>query len=209
MMLKLRLFIMLLILIVASCKKPTKNLNKLNDLPYIIPAMSGVSAEMLTKNISLTNSGSTDIIFTGMGSTRFTSNHTNLKVEIVNPDIRIYGSVLVDSIYSDTLSVSQAIQMHNRSSGINFSRLDTNLYADGYSSNSQSAITGSLVDERIVTIHLKEKSVLNGGALQMDIEQGALARIQQTYIAFKNVKTDVIFVMDIEKSYELKDIKCL
>jgi len=193
-----------------SCSKE-KRIENRNELPFTIHAMSGVSSESQTKEISFNKKNGIDVVFKCSGTTRFTTSYTSLWVEIINPDIEIIASTQIDSLYRDSLSWGDPTktELHNRTNGMNFYKLDTILIATGFDDSSIDTKPFSSVADREVMIHIQNKERFSGGNFPMDIEQGALKRINDGFIGFRCVKTGRVFMVEIEKSYTLKSISLI
>jgi hypothetical protein len=185
-------------------------MNRKNNFPIVLPAQSGVPLGARTKEISLKNKKEVDLVFTCDGTTRYTSSNTYLRVEIINPDIEIFSSTVVDSVYKDTIIRGNSIGLeeHNRPIGKNFYRLDTNTTAKGFLNVDFDKNEQTTSSDRKIIVHSKIKEYFDGGTLPTDLEYGALKRKDSTFIGFINTKTNCVYAIEVKGSYTLKTL-CL
>jgi hypothetical protein len=202
--------ITLIILVLASaCTKEKVVMESIqNNLPVYLPAMSGVHPSKQTKDISLYGI-ITDLTFTATGTTRFTSRRKKLWIDIINPEVEIFGEVQIDSLFRDTVyfNLAKRLGINNYDPGINFYALDTVVMATGLDSTATNFAGLPTISERKIYVHKQDKEIFNGNNIPKDVEQGTMKGVNKVIIGFKNIKTNEVFVMEIEGDYTLKSLK--
>ncbi len=180
-----------------------------NQLPFTLSTASNIANNEQTKGLFFYDQFEMDVIFRSIGVLNSTSERSRLWVEIKNPDLKMFASTRIDSLFGDTINVGniRVLEIHNRADGKNFYKLDTSLLAWSFLYSELDTERPDLNSNTIVTAHIKLKETYTGNNFAYDVERGALKRKNQDYIGFKNIKDGNLFFIELEDRYTLKSIE--
>ena len=211
-------FILASCLLIGSCCKNPIDINggidferitERNQLPYTLPTDNNIADASQTKEIFFYNENSIDIVFRSIGVNDANSSNTKLWVQIINPDIKVFADVQIDSFYIDTLFIGgqPILEVHNRDIGTNFFEMDTALLALPFTYNQLDDYRPRLFDQTVATVHVKFNERLNSDSIRYDVERGVLKRKNHEYVGFKNTVNGDVFFIELENRYTLKSIE--
>ncbi len=215
-----RLFLFLVVLLgVSSCCKheidpkpiavPLANGTLENQLPHTLLTVSNTATEDQTKSIFFYDKNVVDLVFRSIGVEDANSSNTKLWVQIVNPDIKVFADVQIDSFFADTSSFggSPILEVHNRDTGSNFYEMDTALLALPFTFNQLENYRPRLFDQTVATVHVKFNERLRSDSIRYDVERGVMKRKNSEYVGFKNIENGDVFFIELEGRYTLKSIE--
>ena len=205
-----------ILLLNACCKEPFEFKKKAvlerateeNQLPHSLPILSNVANDEQTKGIFFYNGEDYDVVFRSIGVKDTSTENTKLWVQVLNPDIKVFADVEVNTFYGDTVLVGSTsiLEIHNRDVGNNFYQMDTALLALPFTDSLLDTWRPRLLDQSIATVHVQFKESFNTAGLRYDIERGVLKRKNNEYVGFKNTVTGDVFFVELANRYTLKSI---
>lgn len=214
---KLILFLLSCFLVSACCKETSKDaiedqfvkITERNALPYTLPILNRVADDSQTRGLFFYDHLKMDVVFRSIGVSTFSSDRARLWVEIKNPDLRMFASTQLDSLFADSIWVgsTKVEEVHNRETGGTFYKLDTALLGTPFSYSQLNSYRPALNENTIVTAHIKLQEIDTFNKFAYDLERGALKRKSLDYIGFKNIKDGYLFFIELENRYTLKSIE--
>ncbi len=205
------------LLVTGCCKEANKDeiknqfikITERNELPFTLSIESNIANDEQTKGIFFYDRYEMDVVFRSIGVLNATSERARLWVEIRNPDLQMFASTRIDSLFADTILVgsTQVLEVHNRVGGKNFYKWDTALLALPFSYAELNSKRPTLNTNTIVTAHIKLKETYTGNNFAYDVERGALQRTNHNYVGFKNIKDGNVFFIELEGRYTIKSIE--